>query len=261
MTLCQLRGNNKYMENILRGKKYVGVDGCHYGWFAVMLDGYGHWEVARYTNIGDLWEANKDSTLILIDIPIGLRENCIEYRTCDIEVRRLMRERINSVFFAPCRDALNAPSHNVASKINKDKTDKGLSIQAWSICKKIKEVDDFLRSNETARSIVKETHPELCFTMLNNANPLRFAKKHSEGNEERLKLLLDICKPTNEIVRKSEDCFWRKDVAKDDILDALVLAVTASFGENNLKSLPEKPELDDKGLPMQMVYYLKNAKS
>ncbi len=45
--------------------------------------------------------------------------------------------------------------------------------------------------------------------------------------------------------------YRRKDVAKDDVLDALVAAITAL---GPLNSLPDPPELDDKGLPMQMLY-------
>ena len=241
--------------------KYIGVDGCRAGWLAVIFDEPGGWRTAVYRDVAELWEENTNAALILIDIPIGLRENCIEYRICDIEARQLLTKRISSVFHAPCRNALNASCQEEASRINRKETNRGLSIQAWSICKKIKEVDDFLRSNKTARSIVKETHPELCFTMLNGREQMNFPKKRNCGFEERRKLLDALYKPTIEIIGKACDCYYRKDVAKDDILDALVLAVTASFGKDNLKSLPEKPELDDKGLPMQMLYYLKKEKS
>ncbi len=43
--------------------------------------------------------------------------------------------------------------------------------------------------------------------------------------------------------------------ARDDILDALAAAVTARFGFNALKTLPEAPERDEEGLPMEMVHY------
>ena len=46
----------------------------------------------------------------------------------------------------------------------------------------------------------------------------------------------------------------RKEIAKDDVLDALSTAITARFGKNNLDSIPKKPELDSRGLPMEMAY-------
>jgi len=86
---------------------------------------------------------------------------------------------------------------------------------------------------------------------------MKHSKKKSQGYEERLRLLRTLCKSSDAIAEKAIHEHYRKDVAKDDILDALALAVTASFGKDNLKSLPEKPEYDSRGFPMQMLYYLK----
>lgn len=44
-----------------------------------------------------------------------------------------------------------------------------------------------------------------------------------------------------------------KEVAWDDIIDALVLAVTAKLGHGRLHSLPTKPERDLFDLPMEIV--------
>src|SRR5262249_23282406 len=45
--------------------------------------------------------------------------------------------------------------------------------------------------------------------------------------------------------------YHRKDVARDDILDALVALVTATL---ELRTLPEVAEVDTEGLPMEIVY-------
>ena len=45
--------------------------------------------------------------------------------------------------------------------------------------------------------------------------------------------------------------FLRKEVARDDILDSLVGAITAM---HPLKTIPEAPEIDDMGLKMEMVF-------
>ena len=47
-----------------------------------------------------------------------------------------------------------------------------------------------------------------------------------------------------------------KDVARDDILDALAAAVVARHGQGKLQSVPKVPQKDPMGLPMEMVYYL-----
>jgi len=43
-------------------------------------------------------------------------------------------------------------------------------------------------------------------------------------------------------------------VARDDVVDAFVNALTASFPEAFLRKLPETTDYDEKGIAMQMVY-------
>ncbi len=49
------------------------------------------------------------------------------------------------------------------------------------------------------------------------------------------------------------DTYKRKDVARDDILDAMVGAVTA-LQFPRIKTLPASPAQDDEGLAMEIVY-------
>ena len=48
--------------------------------------------------------------------------------------------------------------------------------------------------------------------------------------------------------------FAGKQAAKNDMLDSLVLAVTASRPIENLVSIPELEEKDALGLPMEIVF-------
>ena len=57
----------------------------------------------------------------------------------------------------------------------------------------------------------------------------------------------------SEVIYYSLRQYARKDVAEDDILDALVAAVTASRKEEGLLTIPDNPEFDSEGLPMEMV--------
>jgi predicted RNase H-like nuclease len=50
----------------------------------------------------------------------------------------------------------------------------------------------------------------------------------------------------------------RKTVAKDDILDAWILAISASFGKINLRFLPENYQYDSTGLPMRIAIPMVN---
>ncbi|TDF97726.1 DUF429 domain-containing protein [Paenibacillus piri] len=46
----------------------------------------------------------------------------------------------------------------------------------------------------------------------------------------------------------------RKDVSRDDLVDALVLAVSAAAGKGRLVPVPDPPVPDDCGLPMAIWY-------
>jgi predicted RNase H-like nuclease len=119
---------------------------------------------------------------------------------------------------------------------------------------KIREVDTFLRAREDARGKIREVHPEVCFWGL-SGSPMRHNKKTSAGFSERRDLLMGLYPHTEAIVGDALEKWFRKEVAKDDVLDALAAAVTGYLGADSLKTLPATPERDGIGLPMEMVYY------
>lgn len=237
---------------------YIGVDACKAGWFAIILEEGNNWQLDVFSDISSLWNQCKDARLILIDIPIGLRENDSNERACDKEARcRLLGpERGGSVFPAPCRAAIYADTYKEASEINAQKTGRRLSRQVWGIIPKIKEVDHLLSVDMTTKSRIREIHPEVCFWALNCSKPMKYSKKKEEGFLERMEVLLSVYPYTKDVVDKALREYPRSKVAKDDILDALVAAVTASAERRGLSSIPETAEVDSKGLSMKMVYYL-----
>jgi len=50
---------------------------------------------------------------------------------------------------------------------------------------------------------------------------------------------------SEEIIKSAMSKFLRKDLAKDDILDALVLTVTASYPSEKLVTFPPNPPHDE----------------
>jgi predicted RNase H-like nuclease len=50
----------------------------------------------------------------------------------------------------------------------------------------------------------------------------------------------------------------RKELAKDDILDAISLAITASSQSETLMTIPEEPRKDENKLPMEIVFTNRN---
>jgi predicted RNase H-like nuclease len=236
--------------------KTIGVDACRGGWFAVSLDSCDAWEIGIFNSIGELWNNCQSDTLILIDIPIGLPED--GKRQCDVEARKILKKSSSSVFPVPCQQAIQADTYKKACRINNKIIGVKLSVQTWNTANKIREVDNLLCKNEKARRCVRESHPEVCFWALANQRPMTHYKKTERGFAERLNLLNKIYPATEKIVNSAMQEFVRKDLARDDILDAIALGISASPGKKYLMTIPENPPRDAMGLPMQIVFCDKN---
>lgn len=232
--------------------KFVGVDACRKGWFAVAFDQELNWEIGIFSNIDNLWKHYHTVTLLLIDIPIGLPH--LRNRQCDSVARKILKNRASSIFPAPSRVAIRAQNYIQACEINEEILEKKLSRQTWNISPKIKAVDALMRENSQARRHIRESHPEICFWALNGGHPMRHRKKESQGVQERLDVLQLICPESKHIFKAALAKYKRKDLAPDDILDAIALALTASSPLETIQSIPENPERDEHGLPMEIVY-------
>jgi len=115
-------------------------------------------------------------------------------------------------------------------------------------------VDRFLRGNLDARQKIREVHPEILFWALNAQSPMSHSKKKRTGYQERLDVLRRHFPKTDELVNEALSSHRRKQVAKDDILDALAAAVIGLCARSRLATIPINPEKDDFGLNMEMIY-------
>lgn len=234
----------------------VGVDGCRSGWFCVSLIRSAVWEVGIEANFAQIWSKWHEADAILVDIPIGLRDSGGEERLCDREARKALgRPRSSSVFPVPCRAALYASDYDEACRINERYTGRRLSKQSWNISGKIQEVDDLLQSDARARAVIREVHPEVLFWALNRGTSMKHNKGTEAGFRERLRLLELRYSGSEAIVTSALNMFARKAVGKDDVLDSLAAAVTGKLGRRSFQSLPDSPERDSTGLPMEIVYH------
>lgn len=230
---------------------FVGVNGCKAGWLAIALTKSGHASHRVAADFADLAQAFQPA-LILVDVPIGLREDGRE-RLCDTAARQVLGLRASSVFPAPCRSALKKPDYNSASRENKLRTGRRLSKQSWALFPKIRQVDEYLCLHSGTGPVVREVHPEVCFWAF-AGHPMRHAKRKPEGLAERLAVLSSVFSGAAEAVREIEQAHRRAELGSDDALDALVAGVTALEGAEDLRTLPDAPELDGRGLRMEMVY-------
>ncbi|MGK0169397.1 MAG: putative RNase H-like nuclease [Gammaproteobacteria bacterium] len=195
---------------------------------------------------------------VLVDMPIGLRSKEHRERGCESAARAVLGPRRSSVFAPPMRAVLTCETYEQANLRERELCGKGLSRQTFGIVPKMAQVDALMRTDAKARRLVREAHPEVCFWALAGGQPLHHAKKTDAGFAQRLALLKGVWGRAEEAIAHAYLWTRRAEVARDDIVDALVLAVTASLPDEALRTFPERPSVDDFGLPMEMVYGVVN---
>lgn len=180
---------------------YVGVDWASRGWLTVAVDG-NEWTVQMHPSIHSVWFEHDDAESILVDIPIGLPET--ERRGCDRGAKEFLApERARSVFWTPCRDAIEQDTYAEAKQANRDAREDSLSSQAWGLIPRIQEVDRFLRDTEEAQDTVLESHPEVCFKAF--AEGSLSSKHEDDGLVTRRELLGDVDKNTEGVYDRFVD--------------------------------------------------------
>lgn len=214
----------------------VGVDSCPFGWFTTIINGTSV-NTEIYKEFEKISETYTDANQILVDIPVGLPEK--ERRLCDESARDLLGCRGNSVFYPPCCDAAVLTDYEEANEAHHNQIGYGLSQQAYHISEKILEVADVV--GDQYDGLVRESHPELCFAAL-NGQPIAYSKSSDQGRGLRMKLLSDEIDSVEILYRDARNEYTLQDVRRDDILDSIVLAVSAQ--KNNLTSVPSNPSSD-----------------
>lgn len=236
-----------------QGSEYVvGVDGCPGGWLTIRYDPAQASIAARVlSSFPEILACYSEASCIAIDIPIGLTEDG-QPRICDLEARRVLGARRNSVFPAPDRRLLTSGSYTEAAARSRALCGKGISQQAFAILPRIAEVDRLITPDLQNR--VVEVHPELCFWALAGRRPMAHRKATPEGFEERRKLLSAALEKVP-IPCLDEARSYARPAGPDDVLDAIVAAWTAfRFAQGQSGRLPVNPPRDSKGLRMEMVY-------
>ena len=260
------RGRCEWVVQPISQCEFVGADGCHCGWFSVGFKSNGEYELRAFCSFEDLLACYQAANLILVDIPIGLPEGP-GGRDCDREARRrLCYPRAASVFPTPTRQTVQKvpplpKEHDFPAAVCAEIASSGewLDLPTFWIARKIAEVDNALRARGTGKQPrVREVHPELCFWALHEKNPMEHNKnaREQKGVEERIKVLKSVEPRARNIYDAGCSKFFRKCVDRDDIVDALVAAVTARKGwPNDFQTLPVNPPVDERELPMEMVFW------
>ncbi len=234
---------------IEKPKDFAAVDGCKGGWCVIaQVEGNVITKVVKY--LEEFLSNYPQIEMVFIDIPIGLSSQDYE-RNIDRTLRSKLPGKSSSVFTPPCREALEANDYNEANIINKRITGKGLSIQAYYIGEKIKEIDQLIQSHKF-KAVFIESHPELCFKQLNQNQVLRSKKSTQEGINDRIKVINTYKKQYFDLYEQFLNTFKRSTAKKDDILDAISIFCCICEA-SQLRLLTTSLSMDLKGIKFQLL--------
>lgn len=233
----------------------LGVDGCRGGWLGCRIGAEVGPSFRVFPSIRELWALwGAGAVRCLVDIPIGLPDGEAS-RRCDREARAVLgRRRASSIFNPPVRDALLAGSWAESATVNEMRSGKRISRQTWGLVPRIREMDEFLRSEAGSRGRFRESHPELLFHVLNQGLQLEHGKKVRPGIDERLAILERCFEGSSRAARSAMTALPHQLAQPDDVVDALVAAVVAFRFGASLATLPSDPPRDRAGLPMEIVF-------
>lgn len=244
----------------------AGVDGCKTGWVAVVRMPGQMPTAAIWSRIEDLVGYLPPDATIAVDMPIGLPDFIRgSGRGPEMVVRPLLGARQSSVFSIPSRAAVYAETapfttldewyaaHRRASAVARATSDppRAISIQAFGIFSKIREIDELLRRRPELRTRLVESHPEVAFWRLNGGQPMSLPKKikgivNAAGMSER-RMLLARCG----LDRAFLDTAPPKGSSDDDFLDACAMVLIADRVARGLaQSFPDPPRTDSFGIPI-----------
>lgn len=244
----------------------VGVDGCKAGWIAVIRRLGGAPDVAVFERFDHLVDALDSTAVIAVDMPIGLPERVGHGgRGPERLVREKLGARQSSVFSIPSRAAVFAETepftsveawyaaHRRASMVARATSEppRAISIQAFGIFAKIRELDETLRGRPDLRDRVMESHPEAAFWRLNGEREMREPKKirgtvNPAGMEERKALLA-----ARGVDRGFLHAAAPRGAGTDDFLDAVAMMMIAERQAlGHAVPFPDPPGRDAHGLPI-----------
>jgi predicted RNase H-like nuclease/chloramphenicol 3-O-phosphotransferase len=199
----------------------AGIDACPGGWAVAVWHPNGEVDVFRVASFEEA--VRLDVAAIAVDIPIGAPQ--LPPRAADLAARAYVGERSSSVFPTPPRAVLDAPDYTEALRRHRALTGKGLSKQAYYLCRRMLEVEPHALADER----IVEVHPEVSFREL--AGRTLSSKHTAEGLAERRTLL-----------EEAGIMLLRAPVAVPlvDAYDAAVAAWTAArWARGEARSLPE----------------------
>lgn len=225
--------------------RIAGVDGYRGGWVVA-------WEpnqtasppattqVELFPTFAEIVE--QEPKAVVVDIPIGLLDKGV--READRLARTHLARRACCVFNPPLRGMLACKDYKSASAYGERVEGKRISKQTWAIMPKIIEVDAIITPKRQA--FIREAHPEVSFSCMNNGKPITSDKHSLAGQQARLSLL----EPHFGEIRGELE---KHRGIQEDIIDAFAMLWTARRIESGVaRAFPASTLRDSRGLLMQI---------
>ena len=243
-------------SGLLPGRTLVaGVDGVADGWVMAVTTAAGGSpvEFSVWHTLADLWSQARARRLrvVAIDMPAGLPG--AERREADTEAHRRLGARRSSLFWTPPLCVLEATRHAEANRRSWEETGRGISIQAFNLIPKIRELRDTLAAEDfapEARPRAVEVHPESSFVRL-AGEPMSVSKRQPAGEEERLGVLAEAFPNITEAAVAAPPPGPPRP-GLDDLLDAAAAAWTARRVASGEADCLGEGEQDETGYPMHI---------
>ena len=235
--------------------RVTGVDACRRGWVAVGLDGPERTDGPERAGVAARLQVaavrvhqtlagvldGTEAAVVGIDMPLGLLES--GWREADRAARGRLGPRRSSVFAIPPRAVWAQADYRAASRLCRELTGQGFSIQAWGLRAKLLEAN---RYRDGGQRVLYEVHPELAFGAMAGA-PLVHSKHAAAGRDLRRELLSRIgIALTAESVRVAP---------VTDVMDAAAVAWSAwRIAAGQAMVIPDRPQRDRHGRAIAIRY-------
>ncbi|MSV88611.1 MAG: DUF429 domain-containing protein [Actinobacteria bacterium] len=199
----------------------AGVDGCRGGW-VVVITGIEPGSPSTVAVVPDIAPVTIDLgsgrlAAVGIDMPIGLAAD--GHRAADVAARRLLGARRSALFPTPPLDVLGATDYADALARCRAASGKGLSIQAFNLLPKMRELASRIEPSMQPR--LSEVHPETSFAVV-RGEPCAEPKRTPGGSAERRDALREHFVDLDDLMQTIP-----RGAKPDDVLDAFAAAWTA----------------------------------
>jgi predicted RNase H-like nuclease len=232
--------------------RWGGLDGCRGGWVLAVLDDDGGLELGVVPAFDEALARVVDGELatLAVDMPIGLPDD--GRRAADREARARLGHRRSTVFPTPCRATLHTTGYDEALALSRQVTGAGLSVQAFNLLPRIREVDHVMRPD--LQDQVVECHPELAFARL-AGGALACSKHTAEGIAARAALLDAALQDLGAEPPAAAAAIERPPhgARADDVADAIAIALVARRLDQGQVERLGDGSCDRRGLRMEIV--------